>query len=96
MMTVEERTVLLYDTPCTITISHPSKTVWVAVGGYRSERIEVNGSSASNAAQNCGAKVEYLYVDLGSFNCGLNCGAGVTDNVSFHTNILRAGVNYRF
>ena len=43
------------------------------------------------------AKVEYLYVDLGSFNCGLNCGAGlVNDNVSFKTNILRAGINYRF
>lgn len=43
------------------------------------------------------AKVEYLYVNLGKFNCGLNCGAGLTvDNVSFHTNIIRAGVNYRF
>ncbi len=43
------------------------------------------------------AKVEYLYVDLGSFNCGFNCGAGLaTDNVSFHTNILRAGLNYKF
>jgi outer membrane immunogenic protein len=43
------------------------------------------------------AKVEYLYVDLGNFNCGLNCGAGlVTDNVSFHANLLRAGVNYKF
>ena len=51
MMTVEERTVLLYDTPCTITISHPSKTVWVAVGDYLGERIEVKGSSANNAAQ---------------------------------------------
>jgi hypothetical protein len=51
MMTVEERTVLLYDTPCTITISHPSKTVWVAVGDYRGERIEVKGSSVSNAAK---------------------------------------------
>ena len=37
------------------------------------------------------------YVNLGTFNCGLNCGAGLaTDNVSFHTNILRAGVNYKF
>src|SRR5262249_37294270 len=35
-------------------------------------------------APNWTAKVEYLYVDLGGFNCGLNCGAGlVTDNVSF-------------
>jgi len=48
-------------------------------------------------ATNWTAKVEYLYVDLGSFNCGLNCGAGlVYDNVSFHTNLLRAGVNYKF
>jgi outer membrane immunogenic protein len=47
-------------------------------------------------AANWTAKVEYLYVDLGSFNCGLNCGAGPTDNVSFHTNLLRAGVNYKF
>ena len=50
-MTVEERTVLLYDTPCTITISHPSKTVWVAVGDYKGERIEVKGSSADVAAK---------------------------------------------
>ena len=43
------------------------------------------------------AKVEYLYVDLGSVNCGLNCAAGMpVDNVTFRANILRAGVNYRF
>jgi outer membrane immunogenic protein len=44
------------------------------------------------------AKVEYLYVDLGSFNCGVSCGgAGLTtDNVSFKSNILRAGINYRY
>jgi outer membrane immunogenic protein len=41
------------------------------------------------------AKAEYLFVDLGKFNCGLNCGA-LTDNVSFDANILRAGINYRF
>jgi hypothetical protein len=46
-MTVEERTVLLYDTPCIITISHPSKTVWIAVGDYKGERIEVKGPSAN-------------------------------------------------
>jgi hypothetical protein len=52
MMTVEERTVLLFDTPCTITIFHPSKTVWVAVGDYKGERMEVKGSSANTAAKN--------------------------------------------
>jgi len=52
MMTVEERTVLLFDTPCTITIFHPSKTVWVAVGDYKGERMEVKGPSANTAAKN--------------------------------------------
>jgi len=48
-------------------------------------------------ATNWTARVEYLYVDLGSFNCGFSCGAGLaTDKVSFSTNILRAGVDYKF
>jgi hypothetical protein len=33
---------------------------------------------------------------LGKFNCGISCGALVHDNVSVTTNIVRAGVNYRF
>lgn len=41
------------------------------------------------------AKVEYLYVDLGKFDCGAACGAPV-DNVSFQTNVVRAGLNYKF
>jgi outer membrane immunogenic protein len=62
------------------------KTGWTMGGGLEAALIG-----------NWTAKVEYLYVDLGKFNCGLNCGAGlVTDNVSFHTNVLRAGVNYKF
>lgn len=57
----------------------------------------LGGGLEAALAPNWTAKVEYLYVDLGSFNCGLSCGAGLTtDNVSFHTNILRAGVNYKF
>jgi outer membrane immunogenic protein len=47
-------------------------------------------------AGNWTAKAEYLYVDLGKFNCGISCGAAATDNVSFTANIVRAGVNYRF
>jgi outer membrane immunogenic protein len=39
------------------------------------------------------AKLEYLYVDLGSFNAGL---APTVNNVSFKENILRAGLNYKF
>ncbi|HEX3710984.1 MAG TPA: outer membrane protein [Pseudolabrys sp.] len=40
-------------------------------------------------------KLEYLYVDLGKFDCGSACGAA-SDDVSFKTNIVRAGLNYRF
>lgn len=40
-------------------------------------------------------KLEYLYVDLGSFDCGISCGA-TPDNVSFKANLVRAGLNYRF
>ncbi len=65
------------------------------------------GGSETNAGWTVGAglefavagnftlKAEYLYVDLGKFNCGAGCGAA-TDNVSFTTNIVRAGLNYRF
>jgi outer membrane immunogenic protein len=44
---------------------------------------------------NWSVKGEYLYVDLGKFDCGIVCGA-TPDNVSFTTNVARAGVNYRF
>ena len=40
-------------------------------------------------------KLEYLYVDLGKFDCGTTCGA-TPDDVSFKANLVRAGVNYRF
>jgi outer membrane immunogenic protein len=44
---------------------------------------------------NWSVKLEYLYADLGSFDCGVSCGAAV-DNVTLTTNLLRAGLNYRF
>ena len=41
------------------------------------------------------AKIEYLYADLGSASCGpAVCGTATT--VTFNTNIIRLGVNYRF
>ena len=82
-----------------------------AGGAFANVQTNFNGTTTSHTqsgwtagggiewafADNWTAKVEYLYVNLGNFNCGLNCGAGlVTDNVSFHTNLLRAGVNYKF
>jgi outer membrane immunogenic protein len=41
------------------------------------------------------AKLEYLYSDLGNSTCGAaTCGIDTT--VSYKTNIVRAGINYRF
>jgi outer membrane immunogenic protein len=46
---------------------------------------------------NWSIKAEYLYVNLGKFDCGTSCSLVVSpDNVSFKANIVRAGLNYRF
>ena len=45
---------------------------------------------------NLSVKAEYLYVGLGDYNCGFNCGFGANGNVSFYANILRGGLNFRF
>jgi outer membrane immunogenic protein len=44
---------------------------------------------------NWSVKLEYLYADLGKFDCGIACGAA-SDDVSFKANIMRVGLNYRF
>jgi len=41
------------------------------------------------------AKLEYLYADLGTATCGAAT-CGVDTSVTFKTNIIRAGINYRF
>jgi len=43
-------------------------------------------------------KAEYLYVDLGKAGCSVACGfpVGANNNVSLTTNVVRAGINYRF
>ena len=86
----------------------PFVTGGAAFGDIRASTPGFAGANNTNAgwtvgaglefaiAGNWTAKAEYLYVDLGKFNCGISCGALVTDNVSFTTNIVRAGVNYRF
>ncbi len=43
------------------------------------------------------AKLEYLYVDLGDFNCGTACHPAVSpNNVDLTTSIVRVGLNYKF
>jgi outer membrane immunogenic protein len=41
------------------------------------------------------AKLEYLYVDLGDTTCDVAI-CGTPTNVSFKTNVIRLGLNYRF
>jgi len=46
---------------------------------------------------NWSAKLEYLYVDLGSATCGMaTCGFPADESINFKANLVRAGLNYRF
>ncbi|MGN6570555.1 MAG: outer membrane protein [Pseudolabrys sp.] len=46
---------------------------------------------------NWSAKLEYLYADLGHITCdAATCGGGADTEVSYKTNMVRVGVNYRF
>jgi outer membrane immunogenic protein len=56
----------------------------------------VGGGLEFAVANNWTAKAEYLYVDLGKFDCGTACGGVPPDNVKLNANVLRAGLNYRF
>jgi outer membrane immunogenic protein len=86
----------------------PYFTGGLAVGDIKATTPLFAGKSETNAGWTVGgglevalmnnwtAKAEYLYVDLGTINCGLACGALINDNVSFTSHILRGGINYRF
>jgi outer membrane immunogenic protein len=55
----------------------------------------VGGGVEVGITRNWTAKVEYLYVDLGSQQM-FNIVPGVPETVSFTANIIRGGINYRF
>lgn len=87
----------------------PYVTGGAAFGNINASTPGLAGGTATNVGWTVGAglefaitphwsaKAEYLYVDLGKFNCGAGCAAGaVTDNVSFTTSLIRGGFNYRF
>jgi len=86
----------------------PYVTGGAAFGDIRASTPGFAGSSTTNAGWTVGAgiefaitgnwtaKAEYLYVNLGNFNCGLGCGTAAVNHVSFSDNILRGGFNYRF
>ena len=87
----------------------PYITGGLALGNIKASQPGFTGGDDTNAgwtvggglefviAGNWTAKAEYLYVDLGKFNCGLACGNGINpDNVSFSSHLVRGGVNFRF
>jgi len=87
----------------------PYVTGGLAVGNIRTTGPLVAGIDQTNAGWTVGggvefalvanwtAKIEYLYVDLGSANCGAACGFAPGGNtVSLTSNIVRGGINYRF
>ncbi len=86
----------------------PYVTGGAAFGNINASTPGFPGASATNAgwtvggglefaiSRNWSIKAEYLYVDLGHFDCGLSCSLVAPDHVSFTANIVRGGVNYRF
>jgi outer membrane immunogenic protein len=86
----------------------PYITGGLAVGNIQTTTPFTTGVNQTNAGWTIGAglefalvgnwtaKVEYLYVDLGNTTCGGACGFPLGNNVDFTTNIVRAGVNFRF
>jgi outer membrane immunogenic protein len=70
----------------TLPFSSTTQTGWTAGAGVEAA-----------FAPNWTAKVEYLYVDLGSQSCGVaSCGAFGGTSVSLKENLVRAGINYKF
>src|SRR5919112_2866388 len=39
------------------------------------------------------AKLEYLYIDFGTFNCGFACSDTLVDKVKFNAHMVRVGLN---
>lgn len=86
----------------------PYATGGLAVGNLRATVPGFDGIDHTNTgwtvggglefalAGNWTAKVEYLYVNLGKEGCGTLCGLPLGNDVSLTTNVVRAGINYRF
>ena len=54
-----QRTVYAWDKPYVISVHQKSKSVWIAVGDYMGERIEVKDRSATAAAKRWAEAARY-------------------------------------
>jgi outer membrane immunogenic protein len=80
----------------------PANRQITAGGGYPFSSTTQIGWTAGVGVEgalwrNWTAKIEYLYVDLGSQTCPVtSCGGAVAISVPLTENVVRAGINYRF
>jgi outer membrane immunogenic protein len=86
----------------------PYATGGLAVGNIRTTVPGLAGIDQTNAgwtvgggleyavAPNWSVKAEYLYVDLGKGTCDVACGFPIGNTVNLTSNVVRAGINYRF
>jgi outer membrane immunogenic protein len=66
---------------------------WTAGGGVE---FALSAFGAGAVFNPWTAKIEYLFVDLDDLDCGGACGPRGRNNVEFQTNVVRAGLNYRW
>ncbi len=57
--------------------------------------VAAGGGAEFALDYNWTAKLDYLYVNLGTYSCGA-CGVVASDRVAFRANVVRAGLNYKF
>jgi outer membrane immunogenic protein len=74
---------------------------FVGIGSFKKTKVGWTGGAGVEYAfiDNWSAKIEYLYVDLGKTTCDAACAAPAAADpvsVTFKSNIVRAGVNYKF
>jgi outer membrane immunogenic protein len=86
----------------------PYVTGGLAVGDIKASVPGVGSASTTNAgwtagggleygiSRNWSAKMEYLHVNLGSFDCGTACDPTPPVNVRASEDLVRAGLNYKF
>ncbi len=86
----------------------PYVTGGLAVGNINATQTGFAGVNTTKAGWTLGggaefaivgpwtAKVEYLYVGLGSTSCGAGVCDQLATNVNHNINLLRGGINYRF
>jgi outer membrane immunogenic protein len=74
------------------------KAAMTGAGSYTDVNVgwSAGGGIEYAFANNFTAKVDYLYVDLGKINCNATCSGVNPFDVTFTSQIVRGGLNYKF